>query len=86
MTTVTMHSGLFGLSLLSLQQALGPSCDLSTPTRCVPAPGPLGWPQHTASALLRLWLSRSLREEGAPHRPHWAPLESGQQPLVTSLV
>lgn len=52
------------------------------PTRCVPAPGPLGWPQ--SAVLLTLWLSRSWREEGAPHRPYWVPLESGQQPLVTS--
>lgn len=66
------------------QKALGPSCDLSNPppTRCVPAPGPLGWPQ--SAVLLTLWLSRSWREEGAPHRPYRVPLESGQQPLVTS--
>lgn len=56
----------------------GPAVTPAPLARCVPAPGPLGWPQCAASALLRLWLTAA-----GERREHPTGL-AGQQPLITS--
>lgn len=58
----------------------GPAVTPAPLARCVPAPGPLGWPQCAASALLRLWL------KGAGERREHPTGLAGQQPLITSLA